>query len=116
MPLTRLTPAEEAHFLAATAVAHAEAYLAGGDRDELGRNADQMIVKLFVSPGSSGLGGVLDPVRLLTVAMMRTALAPDVERRARWATVMTALVEMVRHESSELRRIGAAPRDPDYLR
>jgi hypothetical protein len=50
---------------------------------------------------------ILDPVRLLIVSMMGTAYALGDERQDRWQQVMGALVELVRHESTELKRTGA---------
>lgn len=53
------------------------------------------------------VNGILDPVRLLVVAMLRTALAQGETRQERWQHVMGALVDLVRHESIELRISGA---------
>jgi hypothetical protein len=47
--------------------------------------------------------GILDPVRLLTIAMLHTASVQDEARQDRWQHVMGALVELVRTESRALR-------------
>jgi hypothetical protein len=102
------TPAESANFLAARAVSHATAFLDGrNDAAELARNADRIQLELMMSATDPSTNIILDPVRLLCVAMMRTAVAPGDSRQDRWQQVMGALVELVRHESHELRRSGA---------
>lgn len=101
------TPAEAANFLAAKAVAHATAFL--NDRnnaDELARNAYGIQIELLAASDASA-NVILDPVRLLNVAMLGTAISSGPARRDRWMQVMSALVELVRHESTELRKSGA---------
>lgn len=105
------TPPELANFLAARTVAEATAYLDGRhDADRLGRAADAFqgeIMTAWYGEISADINAVLVPVRLLVLAMRRAALAQELARQDRWQQVMGALVELVRHESAELRRSGA---------
>lgn len=101
-------PAEHANFLAAKVVAHATAFLDGrNDAAELGRNAKAMQIELMIGTDDPASRAVLDPARLLVVAMMGASYAHGEPRQDRWQHVMGALVELVRHESTELRRTGA---------
>lgn len=103
-----MRPPESANFIAAKAVAHATAYLDGrNDAALLARNADDMQCELIVASSEGNANRILDPTRLLVVAMSRTAIAQGEARQDRWQSVMGALVELVRHESHELRRTGA---------
>jgi hypothetical protein len=111
-----LAPIDAANLLAGHAVAYATAFLDGRhDAEVLSRNACALQVALMTSTDTATL--ILDPVRLLTVAMLRTAavaIAPDhfgfrSARQARWQQVMAALVDLVRHESRGL----LAPAPPE---
>jgi hypothetical protein len=104
---SHFTPAEAANFLAAKAVAHATAFLDGRNNEaELARHADAVQLELMAYADPS-TNIILDPVRLLNVAMMRTAVASGEGRQDRWRQVMGALVKLVQHESVELRISGA---------
>jgi hypothetical protein len=101
------TQAEAANFLAAKAVAYATAFLDGRHGAlELARHAAAVQLELMTLADPS-TNIILDPVRLLNVAMMRTASAQGGVRQDRWRAVMTSLLDLVRHESIELRVSGA---------
>ena len=109
----RLSPIDAANLLAGQAVAEAEGCLA--DRlnaaqivarvDQLWRALARIEAKVERPP----IPEILTPVRLLIMALARTAISNPVERRARWRRVLAALTDLVRHESLALR---AAPPDP----
>lgn len=102
------TPAEHANFLAAKAVAHATAYLSGlNDAALLGLNARSMFLELIAAPDDTRAKPILDASRLLVVAMSGAAASADAVREDRWQQVMGALVELVRHESKQLRQAHA---------
>jgi hypothetical protein len=105
-----------ASFLAAKVVAYATAYLDGrNDATELGRNAKTMQFELMTGTDDPPSRAVLDPARLLVVAMMGTSYAEGETRQDRWQHVMGALVELVRHEAAAL--ASPAPREQrDTLR
>lgn len=107
----RFTPAENANFIAAKAVAHAVAFAEGRNTiAELARNARSVQFELLGVPEDLQAKTILDACRLLVVAMMGTAWAGDDPRSARWQSVMMALVELVRHESLALRTETATAR------
>lgn len=107
-PNAGFTAAEHVNFIAAKAIAHATAYLDGrNDAVQLGRNADQVQCELLGTMPEPEANRIVDPVRMLLVAMSRASLAEGDDRQDRWQQVMGALVELVRHESTELRRSGA---------
>jgi hypothetical protein len=98
---SQLTPIEAANLLAGHAAAYATAFLDGRHGAiELGRNADRLLGELLAMPSSAN--GILDPVRLLAIAMMHTARATGEARQDRWQQVMGSLVELVRAESRAL--------------
>jgi hypothetical protein len=100
---TELAPIDAANLLAGQAVAYATAYLDGRHNAErLAGNAMLLEAVLF-SARDPATNGILDPVRLLTLAMLHTARARDEARQDRWQHVMGALVELVRTESRALR-------------
>jgi hypothetical protein len=103
---------EAAGFLAAKTVACATAFLGGSsDESQLGRAADAIQCELMMGwAGVSDLAvnAVLDPVRLLVVAMSRAAAAPTEARQDRWRQVMGALVELASEESAESKTNSAA--------
>lgn len=103
--------AEAAGFLASKTVACATAFLDGSsDEGALARAADAIQCELMTGwAGVSDLGvnAVLDPVRLLVVAMTRAGDAPTEQRQDRWRQVMGALVELVNHESGDVKKSGA---------
>ncbi|ODM71718.1 hypothetical protein [Bradyrhizobium elkanii] len=99
--------AEHANFIAAKVVSHATAYLDGrNDLADLARNAASVMIELVACSDDREARSILDPARLLTIAMIGTAGAASDARLDRWQQVMGALVELVRHESHELRRSG----------
>jgi len=100
---TDIAPIDAANLLAGQAVAHATAYLDGRhDVERLTDNALLLEAVLF-SARDPATNCILDPVRLLTLAMLHTARARDEARQDRWRHVMGALVELVRTESRALR-------------
>ena len=107
------TPAEHANFLAAKVVSHATAYLEGRqDAAELSRNARSVMLELIAAPDDPHAKPVLDASRLLVVAMTGAAWAHEPAREDRWQQVMSALVDLVRHESLRL-RLGGPSRGLD---
>jgi hypothetical protein len=105
---TNFTPAEHANFLAGKITGYATAFLDGRhDVITLGRNSRSAQMEVMAAVDDPAAKAILDPVRLLIVSMMGTAYAQGDERQDRWQQVMGALVELVRHESSELKRTGA---------
>jgi hypothetical protein len=101
-----------ANILAVRAVRHATEFLQGRDGPTLlGMHADALQLELIMTdPAANGL---LNPVRLLNVAMMstaRTALESDVDaaRLDRWMHVMAALVELVQDERARFARENGA--------
>jgi len=105
------TPAQHASFLAAKVVAHATSFLNGNsDAVALGHNAKAMQFELMTGTDDSASRAVLDPARLLVVAMMGCSYAQGETRQERWQYVMGALVELVRHEAKALTEApGARP-------
>lgn len=106
-----LTLPEQANFLAARTIAYATAYLDGRDDAEalflhVGELQSE-IMMCWIGIVDIHVNAILDPVRMLIVTMRRAALAEGDTRLERWKHVMGALVEMVRHESIELRDSGA---------
>ncbi len=105
---SRFSPAEHANFIAAKAVSYATSFLnERADRELLGRNAQSVMIELVACGDDPAAKAILDPARLLTIAMIGAAGADNWARRMRWCDVMSALVIMVRQESHELRRTGA---------
>jgi hypothetical protein len=117
--LPAVTPLDQANLLAGQAVAYATAYLDGRhDAAKLGAHADKIMVELLAI-SDSRTAALLDPVRLLTVSMMRTAAHALVHQAAeggglnglaahapfilgrldRWQHIMGCFVELVRHEA-----------------
>lgn len=105
---SRMSPAEHANFIAAKVVAQATAFLDGRhDLADLARNAPSLMIELVACSDDPAAKSILDPARLLTIAMIGTARAVGEARLDRWQQVMGAMVELVRHESHELRKSGA---------
>jgi hypothetical protein len=103
------TPAEHANFLAGKAVSYATGYLDGRhDASQLARHARALQIELLAAPDDPAARAILDPVRMLMVAMTCTSWAFGEARQDRWQHVMGSLVELVRHESIEL-RVAATP-------
>ncbi|MDA9521663.1 hypothetical protein XI06_15265 [Bradyrhizobium sp. CCBAU 11434] len=99
-----------ANMLAVRAMRHAADFRASkDDAAALAAHADRLQLDLMIAdPASSSL---LDPVRLLNVAMMRTARAyladpqSALDSRAwRWLQVMNSLVELVDDERRRFAR------------
>ena len=100
---TDLAPIDAANLLAGQAVAYATAFLDGRhDAERLASNAMLLEAALFVARDPA-TNGILDPARLLTIALLHTARAQGEARQDRWQHVMGALVELVRTESRALR-------------
>jgi hypothetical protein len=100
--------AEHANFIAAKAIAIATAYLDGrSDGPLLGRNACHLNGELMATAGDVDANRILEPVRLLVRVMSNAAISEDEARRDLWELLMGGLVELVRHESTELRKSGA---------
>jgi hypothetical protein len=105
--LANFTPAEHANFVAAKVVALATAFLDGrNDAAELRRNAQSLMCEIVAVSDDAPARAILDPTRLLVIAMAGTAAASGEARQDRWQHLMGALVELVRFESHELRRSG----------
>lgn len=103
-----MSAAEHANFVAAKVVSYAEAYIAGrADRAELAQNAHSVMIELVACSDELAAKAILDPARLLVIAMIGVSGTDEQARRMRWSDVMIALVHMVRDESHELRRSGA---------
>lgn len=95
---------EHANFLGAKVIAHATAFLDGrNDAADLGRNARSVNLELIPVGDDPKAKPLLDAARLLVIAMMGASAAADEVRQDRWMQVMGSLVELVRHESLELR-------------
>lgn len=93
---------DQANLLAGQAVAYATAFLDGRhDAAQLASHANKLQLELTMSNDPS-TNAILDPVRLLNIAMMRTAIAQGEARQDRWQHVMASLVELVRDESRSL--------------
>jgi hypothetical protein len=111
-----LSPLDRANLLAGHAIAYATAFLDGRHKaHELARNAEVMQLNLdMTTTGDLAANAILDPVRMLNVAMTRAARAvleqpkdgsgraPWEARQDRWQQVMGALVELVRQESRSI--------------
>jgi hypothetical protein len=115
-----MTPVANANLLAGHAVAHATSYLDGRNTaEQLAGHVRRLHLELLAAPQDLAANQILNPVRLLTVAMTHTAAAAAVNRREeniepgdhysrqdRWEAVMGALVELVRTESRILKDEG----------
>jgi len=114
---------DRANLLAGHAVAYATAFLDGRhDADQLLHDAGRLHADMLGLDEADMLGlddpaasEILVPVRLLAVAMARTAIAARAHgapgtppnalaRLDRWRQVTASLVELVRRESRELPR------------
>jgi hypothetical protein len=101
------TPIANANLLAGHAVAHATAYLDGRHTaEQLADHVRRLQIELLAAPQDLAANQILNPVRLLTVAMTHTAAARGQARQDRWEQVMGALVELVRVESRSLKEEG----------
>lgn len=96
---TNFTPAEHAHFLAGKATGYATAFLDGRhDAEQLGRNTHSVSCELIAAPDDPVGKAILDPTRMLVVAMMGAAAAQGEARQERWNLVMGAMVDLVKSE------------------
>ncbi|MES5483617.1 hypothetical protein QMZ05_12735 [Bradyrhizobium sp. INPA03-11B] len=104
----RFTATEHANFIAGKVVAYATAYLDGRhDLADLARNAASVMIDLLLcSTDDREAKAILDPARLLASAMIGTACAASPARLERWQKAMGAMVELVKHVSTELRESG----------
>ena len=107
-----LTRFGQANLLAGHAVAYATAFLDGRhNAEQLADNADRLFIDMLVVE-TNETSTFLIPVQLLVITMMRAAKhAREIaqttirdERSARWEQVLGSLVELVCHDSNELRR------------
>lgn len=96
-----MAPDHEAQFICSIAVAASEGFLGGRiDAGALGKEADRVSRQVLTVSNASA--DVPDALRLLVVAMQRTAIS-TAARQERWADVMSALCKLVRHEAVVLR-------------
>ncbi len=104
---TILTAPELANLLAGKAVAGATSFLDGrSDAARLADVAEQLLFELMAVGHDPAAASILDPARLLVLAMLRLAASREPWRRERWRQITAALIELVRRESTELRLIG----------
>jgi len=102
------SPVERANFVAAKVVAHATAYLDGrNDADTLYITARSVFCELIAVGEDLRAKAILDATRLLTIAMLNASSVKDQARLDRWQQVMGALIELVKIESTNLRKSGA---------
>lgn len=110
----RLSPLAQANLLAGHAVSYATAYLRGDhDAVKLGDNAHRLFLDMLVVENAE-TSSFLIPVQLLAIAMMRIARNAATSHRVdaqafrdrseRWEAVMGSLVELVCHESRQLKK------------
>lgn len=103
-----LTRLEQANLIAGHAVAYATSYLDGRHTAaQLADNADRLFLDLLVIEDAQ-TASFLVPVQLLALTMMRTArcaqdLSQWLSRGDRWQQVMASLVDLVMHESRQLK-------------
>lgn len=103
-----MSPAERANFVAGKIVGHATAFLDGRhDATQLAAHAHADLIEMLPFGDDPAARPILLAARMLQVAMTGCAASTDDARRDRWATVMAAMCDMVRHESTELKRTGA---------
>lgn len=97
---------DRANFIAATAIAYAEGFVAGRcDADKLytetvGLHFDLEAVERHNDPAAKG---IIDHTKLLIIAMSHASATKDAARLDRWRDVMTALAKLVRMEVPALR-------------
>jgi hypothetical protein len=98
-----------ANMLAVRAVKHATSFLHGQDGPTLlGMHAEQMQIDLLLADPLAN--GLLNPVRMLNVAMAATALVAaepqggETARLDRWMHVLASLMELVQHERARFAR------------
>ena len=103
-----LSPIDAANLLAGQAVAEAELFLAER-RDMAGFEPVDIELWHTLAAIDPPLP-ILQPVRMLIVAMDAAGRTDTTERRARWRRVLAALADLVRHESLALR--ANAPEQP----
>ena len=108
--MTRIAPIDQANLLAGHAVSCATAFLGGRhDAEQLADNADRIFLDLLVVE-TTDTSRFLIPVQLLVITMMQVAKqARDLafgadERSGRWHQVLASLVELVCHESRQLKK------------
>jgi hypothetical protein len=102
-----MTTPEQANFLAAKVVACATAFLDGRHcAAHLAADADRLQCELLTAASDPDSICILVPARLLVIAMAITARAKDEARLDRCQAVMGALVELARHESTDMRLRG----------
>ncbi|WP_025036111.1 hypothetical protein [Bradyrhizobium sp. DOA9] len=97
-----------ANMLAVRAVRHATSFLQGQDGPTLlGMHAEQLQLDLLLADPLAN--GLLNPVRMLNVAMGTTAVVAadpqaDAQRLDRWMHVVGSLIELVQHERARFAR------------
>lgn len=96
---TNFTPGEHANFLAGKVTSYATAFLDGrNDAGQLARNVRSVMCELIAAPDDAQAKAILDPTRMLAVAMLGASAAEGEARQQRWMYVMAAMIELVRHE------------------
>lgn len=104
-------PSDSVNFIAATAVAHAEGFVAGRcDATKLYTEAVKLHFDLeaIEARNDSASKGMIDLSKLLIIAMSNASAVKDAARLERWREVMTALAKLVRMEVASLRKIKEA--------
>jgi hypothetical protein len=115
---TTLAPIDAANLLAGQAVAAATAFLDGRHEWKHLLNQASGLQLQLVAVDDVGCGQLLQPVRMLVIALRSLALtakaqearasALEQSRLERWEQVTASLVELVRTESLELRQAAGA--------
>ena len=112
------TASDSANFIAATAVAYAEGFVAGRcDADKLytetvGLHFDLEAVERHNDPAAKS---IVDHARLLIIAMTHACATKDPARLDRWREVMTSLAKLVRMEVPALREAMALQKTREDL-
>lgn len=107
---SELKPSDSVNFIAATAVAHAEGFVAGRcDASKLYTEAVKLHFDLeaIEKQNDPAAKSIIDHTKLLITAMSYASATKDAARLDRWRDVMTALAKLVRMEAATLRDMGA---------
>lgn len=112
---SEFSPADNANFIAATAVAYAEAFVAGRcDANKLYSEAVKLHFDLegIGKQNDPASKDIVDHTELLITAMSYASAAKEAARLDRWREVMAALAKLVRLEVASLREAGAMAKGP----
>jgi hypothetical protein len=102
-----LTPPEQANLIAAQAVAAATSFIDGrSDKCTLAASAGRIFEDIGKVAPDLRARQIVDATKLLAMTMINTAVSNSA-RGDRWADVMKAFVELLRHESTDLVATGA---------